>query len=231
MTTTDPELVFDRLGLPDSPVARAAYAFTARATPAFVHNHSIRSYVFARAHAQRSGVDYDDELVFLSCVLHDIGLSDEGNGHQRFEVDGADVAAAFLREQGIDDRRVEIAWDAIALHTSQGIAERKGTEVAVTQAGIATDILGVGRDELPPGLADKTHALLPREDLAYALTDAILVQAKADPRKAAPLTFPGELLRLHLPHGAVPEWPELIAAAGWGDRPTGATSASSGTSP
>ncbi|MDT0462180.1 SgcJ/EcaC family oxidoreductase [Streptomyces gibsoniae] len=227
MTTDAPLAVFEQLGLPDTSLARDAYAYAERATPPFVFHHSIRSHVFARAHARnqglRAGTDYDDELLFVSCVLHDIGLSEEGNGDQRFEVDGADTAAAFLRERGVDERRIAIAWDAIALHTSDGIAPRKGTEVALAQAGIGTDILGAQRASLPAGLADEVHALLPRQDLAYALSDAIVTQARTKPHKASPLTFPGDLLRRHLPYGAHPSWYDLIAAAGWGDRPVGVT--------
>jgi uncharacterized protein (TIGR02246 family) len=224
---TDPApAFFVQLGLPETDVARKAFAFAKRATPEFILNHSIRSYVFARAHAARRGLrpgtDYDDELVFLSCILHDIGLSEQGNGDQRFEVDGADTAAAFLRAHGVEERRVAIAWDAIALHTSPGIANRKATEVAMTQAGIATDIIGAGREDLPAGLADELHAVLPRADLAYALSDAVLVQATGKPQKAHPLTFAGVLLRHHLPHGAYPGWYDLIGAAGWGDKPVGA---------
>ncbi|XUL93951.1 SgcJ/EcaC family oxidoreductase [Streptomyces galilaeus] len=226
MTTDAPLSVFEQLDLPDTSVTRDTYAYVDQISPAFVLHHSVRSYVFARAHAQnqglRAGADYDDELLFLSCVLHDIGLTEEGNGDQRFEVDGADTAAAFLRERGVEERRIAIAWDAIALHTSDGIAERKGTEVALAQAGIGTDILGVQRESLPSGLADDVHALLPRLDLGYALSDAILTQAKAKPHKASPLTFPGDLLRRHLPHGAYPGWYDLLAAAGWGDKPVGA---------
>ncbi|MEV7238167.1 nuclear transport factor 2 family protein [Streptomyces sp. NPDC051020] len=225
--TTDAHLsVFEQLDLPDTSLTREAYAYVARATPVFVLHHSVRSYVFARAHAQgrglRAGADYDDELLFVSCVLHDIGLSEEGNGDQRFEVDGADTAAAFLRERGVEKRRIAIAWDAIALHTSDGIAARKGTEVALAQAGIGTDILGVRRESLPAGLADDVHTLLPRLDLAYALSDAIVTQAKAKPHKATPTTFPGQLLRHHLPYGAHRGWYDLLAAAGWGDKPLGA---------
>ncbi|MER6377036.1 damage-inducible protein [Streptomyces mirabilis] len=187
----------------------------------------MRSFVLARAHAWkqglRAGADYDDELLFAICLLHDVGLSEEGNGDQRFEVDGADVAAAFLREHGVDEARVAVAWDAIALHTSDGIAWRKGTLVALAQAGIATDILGADRESLPVGLADEVHALLPRLDLASALSDAILAQATAKPQKASPLSFPGELLRRHLPYGAYPSWYDLLAQAGWGDKPVGLT--------
>ncbi|XDO63854.1 HD domain-containing protein [Streptomyces sp. RLB1-33] len=129
--TTDAHLsVFEQLDLPDTSLTRDTFAFAAQATPAFIHDHCVRSYVFARAHAQnqglRAGTDYDDELLFVSCVLHDLGLSEEGsNGDQRFEVDGADLAAAFLRERGVEEERIAVAWDAIALHTTDGIASRK----------------------------------------------------------------------------------------------------------
>jgi hypothetical protein len=72
----------------------------------------------------------------------------------------------------------------------------------MTQAGIATDVIGAGRENLPAGLAEQLHALLPRADLAYALSDAVLVQATAKPQKANPLTFAGVLMRHHLPYGA-----------------------------
>jgi hypothetical protein len=144
---TDPApALFAHLGLPETDIARKAFAFAKRATPEFILNHSIRSYVFARAHAARRGLrpgtDYDDELVFVSCILHDIGLSEQGNGDQRFEVDGADTAAAFLRAHGVEERRVAIAWDAIALHTTPDIANRKATEVALTRAGSSSTSSG-----------------------------------------------------------------------------------------
>ncbi|MEV0624142.1 nuclear transport factor 2 family protein [Nonomuraea sp. NPDC050404] len=226
MTTGTSLPGFDQLDLPGTPLTRDAYAYVAQSTPAFVLNHSVRSYVFARAHARnqelRPGTDYDDELLFLSCLLHDIGLSEQGNGDQRFEVDGADTAAAFLRGHGVDEARIDVAWDAIALHTSDGIAARKGTVVALTQLGVGTDILGVRRETLPAGLANDAHARFPRLDLAYAISDAIVAQAKAKPHKASPMTFPGTLLRHHLPYGAHPHWYDLLAGAGWGDRPVGA---------
>jgi uncharacterized protein (TIGR02246 family) len=117
---------------------------------------------------------------------------------------------------------VAIAWDAIALHTSPGIANRKAAEVALTRAGFLIDVIGAGREQLPAGLAEELHAVLPRADLAYALSDAVLAQAMAKPQKANPLTFAGVLLRHHLPYGAYPGWYDLIGAAGWGDKPIGA---------
>ena len=225
MTDTAP--VFEQLKLPGSDLAVQAYNYAADSTAEYVLNHSVRGYVFARAQTEhrglRPGSDYDDELIFLICVLHDIGLSEQGNGDQRFEVDGADTATLFLRDCGVDEARLEILWDAIALHTSAGIAIRKRPEIALSHLGIGTDIIGLEKENLPAGLADEVHALLPRADLGYALTDDTVAQALANPQKAIPMTFAGELVRRHLPHGAFPEWHGMIAAAGWGDKPTDAS--------
>ncbi|GLF92825.1 nuclear transport factor 2 family protein [Streptomyces yaizuensis] len=213
------------LELPRTELAIAARRYAEELTDPVVFRHSLRGYLFGRAlgeaRALRAGADYDDELMFIASVLHDLGVSDEGNADERFEVDGADLAARFLSGHGMPDDRVALVWDAIALHTFGGVGARKGPEVMLCHAGIAADILGKDRGLLPAGFADRVHAELPREDLAYALTDAIVAQCLDNPRKAGPLSFPGQLVRHHLPHGTLPDWYELIAAAGWGDRPTG----------
>ncbi|MFJ9793956.1 HD domain-containing protein [Streptomyces globosus] len=216
--------VYDAFDLPRTELAALALRYAEEVEPEAVFRHSVRSYLFARALADhggmKAGADFDDELVFLSCVLHDLGLSEPGNGNQRFEVDGADLAARFLREHGTDEDAVTVVWDAIALHTSEGIASRKGPEVALAHAGITVDVLGRGKESLPEGFADRVHAAFPRSDLAYVMTNLITRQALANPAKAGPLSFPGQLLRRHLPPGALPDWYDLIADAGWGDRPT-----------
>ncbi|MFI9630581.1 SgcJ/EcaC family oxidoreductase [Streptomyces sp. NPDC052042] len=218
-----PPLSYAGFELPGTEIAVVALRYAEELNEPVVFRHSLRGYLFGRAIGEAqgltAGVGYDDELMFVASVLHDIGVSDEGNGDQRFEVDGADLAARFLREHGMPQDRIDLVWDAIALHTTDGIGVRKGPEVMLCHAGIAADILGAGRELLPEGLAERVHEELPREDLAYALTDAIVAQCLDNPRKAGPLTFPARLVRRHLPQGALPDWYELIAHAGWGDRP------------
>ncbi|GAA2246558.1 hypothetical protein GCM10010232_37220 [Streptomyces amakusaensis] len=219
--TSDP---YEGFALPDTELAVAALRYTEELTEPFVFRHSVRGYLYGRALGERRGLrpgrDYDDELMFVATVLHDIGLSEEGNGDQRFEADGADLAERFLREHGMSEDRISVVWDAIALHTSAGLARRKGPEVALCHAGIGVDITGRNREELPEGFADRVHAAFPRENLAYALTDAIVAQALDNPLKGSPLSFPGELLRRHLPPGTMPDWYDLIGRGVWGDRPT-----------
>jgi hypothetical protein len=212
-----------RLDLPDSDIARAAKQFVFDVSPAFVAHHCVRSYLFGREVAKAKGlqpdVDYDDELVFLSCILHDLGVTEYANGDQRFEVDGADAAARFLRDHGVSEARVTTAWQAIALHTSIGLAHKFGPEQAIAQMGIGADIVGNEKHVLPPGLADRVHALWPRRDLGYALAELIADQVQANPAKGPPLTFPGHLHQLVYPEIPSVTWFDLVRAAGWNDQP------------
>jgi HD domain len=217
------------IDLPDSAIACAARQFAFDVSPAFVAHHSVRSYLFARelaaAKGLRGDVDYDDELVFLSCMLHDLGVIEYANGDQRFEVDGADAAARFLRDHGVPEARVSTVWQAIALHTSVGLAHKFGAEQAVAQMGISADIVGTDRQMLPPGFADRVHASWPRHDIGYALAELIARQVEANRAKGHPLTFPGHLHQLMYPTAAPVTWFDVVRSAGWNDQPSAECSA------
>lgn len=213
----------DELALPKSDIFTAATAFVYDVSPEFLAHHCVRSYLFARHLAYGQGlspdVDYDDELLFLSCVLHDLGATEHGNGDQRFEVDGADAAAAFLRSHEVTESRINTVWQAIALHTSVGLAHRFGPIHAISQMGISADIIGHQRELLRTGFADTVHATWPRHNLGYALAAVIAQQVTDDPVKGPPLTFPDHVHHLHHPQSMTPTWFDLVDNAGWNDQP------------
>jgi len=212
------------LAFPTTRLARRAHALVNETQEKFLRNHSLRSFLFARAATDRPEDDYDSELVFLICALHDLGLTEEGNTDQRFEVAGADLAAGFLEKHGVTDRRVDTVWEAIALHTSPQVHEspvfrrRRPVEIGIAQTGIGIDVGGLDHpDQLPPGYADRVHTHYPRLGGSRALTDAILEQALANPRKAPPTTLPGEIV--HQRHPALPylTWDMILDANTWAD--------------
>ncbi|MET0701110.1 MAG: phosphohydrolase [Mycobacterium sp.] len=207
-----------RFGLPDSSVAVAARQLVYDVSPEFIYNHAIRSYLFARELSAAQGTP-DDELLFLTCVLHDLGATEYANTDQRFEVDGADAAARFLTEHGIEAARVETAWTAIALHTSIGLAHRFGPLAAVAQMGIGTDIVGTAKQLLPEGFADRVHTAWPRHDLGYALAAVVAKQAQRNPAKAPRLTLPAHFHQLVYDIPSPTTWFDVVEAAGWNDRP------------
>ncbi|UGU29388.1 HD domain-containing protein [Mycolicibacterium smegmatis] len=220
MTLSDDALAV-QFALPDSPVATAARQLVRDVSPEFVYNHVVRSYLFARELSAVDGAprDGDDELLFLACVLHDLGATEYANTDQRFEVDGADAAAHFLAEHGVETTRINVAWTAIALHTSAGLAHRFGSVAAIAQMGIATDIIGTYRQHLPDGFADLVHLALPRHDLGYALAAVIAEQAHRNPHKAPPMSFPAHLHQLMYPKRPAVSWFDAVETAGWNDRP------------
>lgn len=181
--------------LPDSPAARAALDLVRAQESVALANHSVRSFLFGMLLADHRDVtDFDPSLLFFACVLHDIGLSEPGNGTQRFEVDGADVAADFLAEQGFSSGDRATVWEAIALHTSGGIAERRGPVTELTRRGVGADF---GRDTecVSDSQAAAIHAAYPRLSMERALTNAIVSQAQTRPEKAPRYSIAAELLR------------------------------------
>ncbi|MEU4312056.1 HD domain-containing protein [Nocardia sp. NPDC024068] len=212
------------LALPTTALAIAARNVIDAELEAPLRNHSLRSFLFGRALAAaqglRAGRDYDEELMYLICALHDIGLADAADGDQRFEVDGADYAAEFLEGRGVTDERVDIVWDAIAAHSS-GLCfspvyrRRRPAAIWIAVEGIGADI-GGAPDTLAPDFADEVHAAFPRLGGIRALADAIAAQAIAKPHKALPGSLPGEIVRLRHPE-LVPTWNDIVGANGWKD--------------
>ncbi|XVQ07216.1 HD domain-containing protein [Spirillospora sp. CA-255316] len=198
-----PEPITDPIALPDTPLTKAAVDLARDAETPSLFNHSIRSYLFARLAAGRLGLaadhDYDNQLLFAACALHDLGLAAKGRHDSRFEVEGADRAAEFLTGHGLPTADVDEVWQAIALHTSPGIAERRGTLCVLVREGIGLDfggVLGAGRlDAVTDDQAQIIHAAYPRLAMVRSLVDAIVAQAAVNPANAPRYSVPGELLR------------------------------------
>lgn len=121
------------------------------------YNHVRRSALFSAlivtklktATTDNPLANVDLELVVVSNLLHDLAWNPDLDStkqfvsqDKRFEVDGADAARKFLQGLDWDERRIQLVWDTIALHSTQSIAWYKEPEVAVAQYGIATDVYG-----------------------------------------------------------------------------------------
>jgi HD domain len=206
------------LDLPAGPLAEAALAAARDSESSPVFHHSVRSFFFAQLLAARDGCladsDYDRDLLFAATVMHDLGAGGLAAGAARFEVEGADLAAGVLRQHGMAESGVDRVWEAIALHTSPGIAERRGLLCYLTRAGIGVDF-GLNA-EIAAAWAGQIHAAYPRLGMARALTDAIVTQAARSAAAAPRYSLPGELVRERRDDGVTGL--ELAAAASaWGE--------------
>jgi hypothetical protein len=125
--------------------------------------------------------------------MHDLGLGRQARGEARFEVEGADLAAAVLREQGVPDTDVERVWEAIALHSSHGLAERRGLLTYLTYRGVFID---AGR--LTGIVADRLHedvlAAYPKPAAGPYIAEAIIEHANRSAAAAPPGSLAAYLL-------------------------------------
>jgi hypothetical protein len=185
------------LDLPAGPLAEAALAVVRSSESAPIANHSLRSFFFAELLAAHEGCEqdaaYDRDLLFAATVMPDLGAGALARGDARFEVEGADLAAAVLREHGVPEPDVDRVWEAIALHTSPGIAGRRGLLAHLTRAGVGADF--GASPEIVAAFAPRIHAAYPRLSMVRSLVDAIVERAARSSAAAARYSIGGELLR------------------------------------
>src|SRR5918994_1602494 len=60
--------------IPDSAAAAEAERLARAESSPMLYAHALRSYFYAALLAARDGMRYDEELLYVGCVLHDIGL-------------------------------------------------------------------------------------------------------------------------------------------------------------
>ncbi|MFR9798397.1 HD domain-containing protein [Streptomyces sp. MS06] len=205
--------------LPDTPAARRTLAHARRHESEPVANHSIRSYLFAVLLAEHEGLaagaDFDPDLLFHACVLHDLGTSPSAPGRQRFEVEGADMAADFLTTHGCAAADVDQVWEAITLHSSPGIAERRSALARLTRGGVVADF-GIAADFVTEAQGEAAHRHHPRLNMVSALVDDIVRHAARAPQNAPRFTIAGELARERGPHGTPTTLETAAASSRWG---------------
>jgi hypothetical protein len=178
-TVNDP-----RLAPPAVPWAAAAVELVFSSENRPVANHSVRSWAFARLLRDHLNLarEVDESLLFAGTVLHDIGLRRGAREPVRFEIDGADLAAEFLTAQGVGAAEVDKVWEAIAVHTSDGICERRGPLSMLVRAGIGMD-LGYSTDIVTDEQAAAIHAAYPRLALGRSIVDDIVEQVREVPER------------------------------------------------
>jgi hypothetical protein len=148
--------------VPDGPLVAAAIEYAQRLSEPYLFNHAMRSWLFAELTGRTRGLDYDREVVAVGTILHDIGLTASVTGPNRFEVNGADAARAFITGRGLSDRRAQLIWDLVALNSTPSLALHKEPEVAVGTMGIGLDYGGFGLDELQAGDVARILSAFPR---------------------------------------------------------------------
>ena len=169
--------------IPDSPLVRDITEYIRDTEDELLFNHSRRVFLFGALQGHRRGLQPDPELLYAGAMFHDIGLT---QGYRtsmfRFEVDGANAARDFLLERGVDEAAARKVWLSIALHTTPGVPEFLEPEIALVTAGVETDVLGIGRDDLSAEAIEAVTAAHPRPDFKNRILRAFTDGMKHRPR-------------------------------------------------
>ncbi|WP_432099897.1 HD domain-containing protein [Streptomyces sp. WAC 04229] len=159
--------------IPDSALVREATELIRTTTPPLIFHHSRRVYLFGSLQAAALGLRPDPELLYVAALFHDTGLVPPYRGDdQRFEMDGADQARAFLLAGGASASDAETVWTAVALHTTPEVPYKLAPEIAATTAGVETDVLGLNLGNLTRAQIDEVTAAHPRPDFKRQILHA-----------------------------------------------------------
>lgn len=173
--------------VPDTALARDATAFIRSVEDDVLFNHSRRVFFFGAQHGRHRELEPDLELLYLGAMFHVLGLTEpyRTSSSLRFEVDGANAARDFAVQHGVDENDARTVWLSIALHTTFGVPEFLEPEIALVSAGVATDVLGVGCDDLSPDEVSAVTTVHPRTNFKHLFLQALTVGVRHRPRSAA----------------------------------------------
>jgi len=205
--------------LPRTPLALAAARFARASCPDYLFNHCMRTFLFGALLLARQQREYRGEDAFIAAALHDLGLlpafeTPKGS----FEVDGAEAAERWVRQNHGPASQADRIWHAVELHDGKwALTLRHGPEAMLVALGAGTDVDGPAAGELDRREIDEVIAAFPRLRFKAQFT-ALLVahcQRKPDSQRA---TWLEGLCRAHAPHPAPDNAVEQeIAAAGFSE--------------
>jgi hypothetical protein len=173
------------IGIPDSALAREATEFVREASTRLLFDHSRRVFLWASLQAERLSLDYDAELLYVGAMFHDVGLLEgHRSEHERFEIDGANAARAFLEQHGLPEEQVMTVWESIALHTTRQVPNYMQPEVRLVALGVHYDVLGAAFDTLTAEQRDAVLAAHPRTKFKTGMIEALATGVRDKPETA-----------------------------------------------
>lgn len=171
---------------PQTPAADAALSVATRFyTPALL-NHCIRAYSWGTAYAAAHAIAFDDELLYVTSMLHDMGLTDAFDSHRvQFEEAGGDLAWVFGVAAGWTVDRAARADEIIVLHMRDDVGASVDPESHILQVATSWDVAGRRPEEFSPELRAEVIARYPRQGFGDEFIACFEDQAKRKPQSAA----------------------------------------------
>jgi hypothetical protein len=203
--------------IPDSAIAREATEFVQDVASELLFDHSRRVFLWGALQGERLGLDHDPELFYVGAMFHDVGLLEgHRSAHERFEIDGANAARAFLERHGLPEERVMTVWESIALHTTRGVARYKQPEVRLVNLGVKYDVPGEGFDDLSEDQRAAVLAAHPRTNFKEGIIAAFSAGIRDKPETAYGTMYT-DILEETVPGYVRPNFCDYIRASRFAD--------------
>ena len=171
--------------VPDSAFARQARELIATVAPAFLVNHSVRAYAWAVELARHDDLGFDPEILYVSALLHDIGLVPAYDVGGCYEFDGAIEAERFSLANGQTRGRARAIHDVIALHNADDLPPDPASEVVLLWDSTGTDVTGHRYADVRRAVVPEVLAAYPRLAFKREFSALFLDQASRKPTCAA----------------------------------------------
>ena len=172
------------IAIPRSPVAIRAAALARQSCPDFLFNHCMRTFLIGALAVQKQKLAYNADEALVAAALHDLGLVPAFESKsQSFEIDGANAAEKFARDNGLSGAQADIVWHGIAFHDVRfAITRRAGPEAMLVAMGAGGDVVdpGVETDEDRRRLAEVVAAF-PRLQFKKRFTTLLIDHCKRKP--------------------------------------------------
>ena len=176
------DAVPENWAIPDSAFAVQAIEVATTLCPKFMVRHCFRSYCLGAILATRNGLGLDRETFFVAAMLHDLGLSDaHADDPGSFEWVGATLAHTICLDAGQTEIVAATVHNAIALHTSLGIAHRYQPEISLLHFGTGMDLFGMRIDEVPRDVLEMVQTDYPRAGFKAEFSPCLHHQAQQKP--------------------------------------------------
>jgi hypothetical protein len=167
--------------VPDSAFSRAARELIATVAPPFLVNHSVRAYAWAVELARHDELPFDQEILYVSALLHDIGLVPAYDLGGCFETDGAIEAERFSLEHGQPAERARAIYDVIDLHMLAEAPAGSASEVVLLNDSTGTDVTGYRYRDVRPDAIGPILAAYPRLEFKREFGALFVDQARRKP--------------------------------------------------
>jgi hypothetical protein len=143
----------------------------------------MRTYVFGALLLRRQLRSYREDDAFIAASFHDLGLlpafeTPKGS----FEIDGADAAEGWARQQGGSEAEADRIWFAVELHDNyRALPLHQGPEAMLVYLGAGADVDGPAPGDLEPKQIGEVVAAFPRLDFKLRFTELLVAHCERKP--------------------------------------------------